>query len=50
MINAMEQGLDAIIPGEVIEWTVLSYVRDALALGRKKLYSTLGTSTWKNWE
>lgn len=42
LINAMEQGLDAIIPGEVIEWTVLSYVRDALALGRKKAVFNIG--------
>ena len=42
LINALEQGLDAIIPGEVIEWTVLSYVRDALALGRKKAVFNIG--------
>ena len=35
LIEAMEKdGLQAIIPGEVIEWNVLSYIRDAAALGR----------------
>ena len=42
LINAMEQGLDAIIPGEIIEWTVVSYVRDALALGRNKAIFNIG--------
>ena len=36
LINAMEQGLDAIIPGEIIEWTVVSYVRDALCAWEKQ--------------
>ena len=42
LIRAMEQGLDAIIPGEIIEWTVVSYVRDALALGKQKAVFNIG--------
>ncbi len=33
VIRAMEAGVDVVIPGEVIEWTTLAYVKDALALG-----------------
>ncbi|MCR5581697.1 MAG: Nif3-like dinuclear metal center hexameric protein [Pseudobutyrivibrio sp.] len=29
-----EQGVQLIIPGEIIEWTVLSYIRDAVAMGK----------------
>lgn len=42
LINAMEHGLDAIIPGEIIEWTVVSYVRDAIALGKPKAVFNIG--------
>ena len=35
IIRAMEcDGLQAIIPGEVIEWNVLSYIRDGAAMGK----------------
>lgn len=42
LIRAFENGLDAIIPGEVVEWTVLSYVRDAVQLGRNKAVFNIG--------
>ncbi|MGG2134707.1 hypothetical protein AB1284_26010 [Bacillus sp. S2(2024)] len=41
IIREMENGLDAIIPGEVVEWTVLSYIRDAVQLGKiKAMFNT----------
>ena len=42
VIRVMEEGVDAIIPGEIIEWTVLSYVRDALMLGKRKAVLNIG--------
>lgn len=37
-----EQGVDAIIPGEVIDWTVMSYIRDAVQLGKAKAAFNIG--------
>ncbi len=37
-----EDRFDAIIPGEVIEWNVLSYIRDAVAQGRAKACFNIG--------
>lgn len=34
--------VDAIIPGEVIDWTVLSYIRDAVHLGKSKAAFLVG--------
>jgi putative NIF3 family GTP cyclohydrolase 1 type 2 len=34
MRSMEEQGIELIIPGEIIEWTVLSYIRDAVAMGK----------------
>lgn len=42
VIRAMEEGIDVIIPLETIEWTTLSYVRDAAALGRAKAVINIG--------
>lgn len=42
VIRGMESGVDVIIPGEVIEWTALSYVRDAVALGFVKAVVNIG--------
>lgn len=42
LIKSMERGLDVIIPGEVIEWTTLSYVRDAVQLGKNKAVMNIG--------
>ena len=34
VIRAMEEaGIECVIPGEVIEWTTLAYIKDAAALG-----------------
>lgn len=37
-----EEGIEVIIPGEIIEWTVLAYVRDAVAMGKKKACLNIG--------
>jgi Uncharacterized conserved protein len=37
-----EQHMDALIPGEIIEWTILSYIRDAVFLGMKKSCFNIG--------
>lgn len=37
-----EDGIEAIIPGEIIEWTVLAYIRDAVALGKAKACFNIG--------
>lgn len=44
LIRAMERkgGPDAIIPGEMIEWNVVSYIRDAIQLGRNKACFNVG--------
>lgn len=42
VIRLMESGIDAIIPGEVIDWTVMSYIRDASALGKNKAAFNIG--------
>ena len=47
MIRTLEQEADVIIPGEVIDWTVLSYVRDAMQLGRNTAMINLGHYNWE---
>ena len=42
-----EQGVDVILPGETIDWTLLSYVRDAVQLGQNKAIITLGHFNWE---
>ena len=37
-----EQNVDALIPGEIIEWTILYYIRDAIALGKTKACFNVG--------
>ncbi len=37
-----EEGVDAIIPGEIIEWTVLAYIRDGIAQGRTRACFNVG--------
>ena len=34
--------IDAIIPGEIIEWTILSYIRDAAYMGKGKACFNIG--------
>ncbi|MCR5669459.1 MAG: Nif3-like dinuclear metal center hexameric protein [Butyrivibrio sp.] len=48
IIRAIEaQGIDAIIPGEVIEWNLLSYIRDAVDLGRSMACFNIGHFNWE---
>lgn len=42
VIRELENGVDAIIPAEVVEWTVLSYLRDAVQLGKVKAMLNVG--------
>lgn len=43
IMSLMEHsGVDAIIPGEVIEWTILSYIRDAAFMGKGKACFNIG--------
>jgi putative NIF3 family GTP cyclohydrolase 1 type 2 len=42
IIREMEAGVDLILPGEVVEWTVLSYIRDANQLGYPKAMMQIG--------
>ena len=42
VIETLEKQADVIIPGEVIDWTVLSYVRDAVDLGKNKAVINIG--------
>ena len=36
-----------ILPGEIIDWTVASYVRDAVQQGRNKAMINLGHMNWE---
>ena len=47
IIDVMEKGVDVIIPGEVIDWTVLSYIRDAKQLGKNKAAICIGHFNWE---
>ena len=47
VIETLENFADVIIPGEVIDWTVLSYVRDANEQGRNKNVINLGHFNWE---
>lgn len=42
IMQLLEEGVDAIIPGEIIEWTVLSYICDAVKLGTNKAVFQVG--------
>ena len=43
LMQVMEmQHMDALIPGEIIEWTILSYIRDAISLGRNRSCFNIG--------
>ena len=42
-----EEGVECILPGEVIEWTVLSYIRDANTLGRSLSCINVGHFNWE---
>ncbi len=48
IIRAMEQdGIECIIPGEIIEWTVLSYIRDGISLDRNFACINPGHFNWE---
>lgn len=47
IIKLLEERVDVILPGEIIDWTVVSYVRDALQLGHKKAMINLGHLNWE---
>jgi putative NIF3 family GTP cyclohydrolase 1 type 2 len=47
IIDKMEKWADVILPGEIIEWTVLSYVRDAIQLGKTKAVVNIGHYNWE---
>lgn len=43
LMRIMElDGIEAIIPGEIIEWAVLAYIRDAVAQGKKEACFNIG--------
>lgn len=47
LIKTLEEDVDMIIPGEIIEWTVLSYIRDAVQQGRAKAMVNIGHFNWE---
>ena len=47
VIETLEKKADLIIPGEVIDWTTLSYVRDASQLGHIKAAICIGHFNWE---
>lgn len=47
VIETMEKKADVIIPGEVIDWTVLSYIKDAYDLGKHKAAINIGHFNWE---
>lgn len=48
VIRLMEEdGIEAIIPGEIIEWTTLSYIRDGIAQGKPMACFNIGHFSWE---
>ena len=48
IIREMEKdGIECIIPGEIVEWTVLSYIRDGISLGKKLACINPGHFNWE---
>ena len=47
VIETLEKKADLIIPGEVIDWTTLSYIRDAVQLGHTKAAICIGHYNWE---
>jgi len=47
VIQTLEEKVDVILPGETVDWTVLSYVRDAVQLGRHKAMISIGHFNWE---
>ena len=42
-----ERGVQAILPGEIIEWTTLAYIRDGIAQGRPMAMYNIGHFNWE---
>ena len=47
IIKLLEERVDVILPGEIIEWTVVSYIRDAVELGKAKAMLNIGHFNWE---
>ena len=47
IIRTLEEKADVIIPGEIIDWTVLSYIRDDIQQGRTTAMINLGHLNWE---
>lgn len=48
VIRQMEEnGVQAIIPGEIIEWTALAYIRDGIAQGKPMACYNIGHFNWE---
>lgn len=43
----MDPDVDVVIPGEVIDWTAMSYARDAAQQGRNKAILNVGHISWE---
>lgn len=42
-----EEGVQAILPGEIIEWTTLAYIRDGIAQGKPMACLNIGHFNWE---
>lgn len=42
-----EEGIQAILPGEIVEWNVLSYIRDGISQGKTLACYNLGHFNWE---
>lgn len=47
VIRLMEDGVQAILPGEIIEWTTLAYIRDGIAQGKAMACYNIGHFNWE---
>ena len=47
VIKYLEEDVDVLIPGEVIDWTAVSYVRDAMQLKKQAALINLGHYNWE---
>lgn len=48
VIKLMEkEGIQAILPGEIIEWTTLAYIRDGIAQGKPMACYNIGHFNWE---
>ncbi len=48
IIKAIQaEDIDAVLPGEIIEWNLLSYIRDGVSLGRNLACINIGHFNWE---